>query len=66
MNRSLEMTGQFRRKFKSDAMIAITALATLLALVPLFLVLGYLVSKGRNREGIDLDRQRSNRLRHRS
>lgn len=46
MNRSLEMTGQFRRKFKSDAMIAITALATLLALVPLFLVLGYLVSKG--------------------
>ncbi|HUY20513.1 MAG TPA: phosphate ABC transporter permease PstA [Candidatus Binataceae bacterium] len=46
MNRSSEMTSQFRRKLKSDAMIAVTAVATLLAVVPLFLVLGYLVSKG--------------------
>jgi phosphate transport system permease protein len=46
MNRSSEVTSQFRRKLKSDAMIAVTALATLLALVPLFLVLGYLLSKG--------------------
>ncbi len=53
MNRSLEMAGQFRRKLKSDAMIAITALATLLALVPLFLVLGYLVSKGAGSLNLD-------------
>jgi phosphate transport system permease protein len=46
MTRNSEMAGQFRRKLKSDAMIALTALAALIALVPLFLVLGYLVSKG--------------------
>ena len=34
------------RKLKSDFMVALTVLATVLALVPLFLVLGYLISKG--------------------
>lgn len=34
------------RKFKSRFMFALTILATVLALVPLFLVLGYLLSKG--------------------
>jgi phosphate transport system permease protein len=34
------------RKFKSDAMMVITAAATVMTLVPLFLVLGYLVIKG--------------------
>jgi phosphate transport system permease protein len=34
------------RKFKSDFMVALTVLATVLGLVPLFLVLGYLLSKG--------------------
>ena len=34
------------RKFKSDAMMAITVGATILTLIPLFLVLGYLLTKG--------------------
>jgi phosphate transport system permease protein len=34
------------RKFKSDLMVAVTIGATVLALIPLFLVLGYLISKG--------------------
>lgn len=34
------------RKFKSNLMVGVTVLATIVALVPLFLVLGYLVSKG--------------------
>jgi len=34
------------RKVKSNLMVAMTVLATVTALVPLFLVLGYLVSKG--------------------
>jgi phosphate transport system permease protein len=36
----------FLRKFKSNLMLGLTLLATMIALVPLFLVLGYLVSKG--------------------
>jgi phosphate transport system permease protein len=34
------------RKLKSDFMVALTVLATVIALVPLFLVLGYLLGKG--------------------
>lgn len=34
------------RKFKSDLMMAITVVATVITLIPLFLVLGYLLSKG--------------------
>ena len=34
------------RKLKSNFMVGLTVLATVLALVPLFLVLGYLLSKG--------------------
>jgi phosphate transport system permease protein len=34
------------RKLKSDTMMAITVGATILALIPLFLVLGYLLTKG--------------------
>ncbi|HEY6300200.1 MAG TPA: hypothetical protein VIW95_11215, partial [Candidatus Binatus sp.] len=34
------------RKFKSDAMMAVTVGATIVTLIPLFLVLGYLLSKG--------------------
>jgi phosphate transport system permease protein len=34
------------RKFKSNFMVGLTVLATMIALVPLFLVLGYLLSKG--------------------
>src|SRR5271170_443244 len=34
------------RKFKSDAMMAVTVGATILTLIPLFLVLGYLLTKG--------------------
>lgn len=34
------------RKLKSNVMVAVTVLATIVALVPLFLVLGYLLSKG--------------------
>jgi phosphate transport system permease protein len=34
------------RKFKSNLMVGLTVLATAIALVPLFLVLGYLFSKG--------------------
>jgi phosphate transport system permease protein len=34
------------RKLKSNLMVGLTVLATIVALVPLFLVLGYLVSKG--------------------
>ena len=34
------------RKFKSDTMMAITVGATVLTLIPLFLVLGYLLTKG--------------------
>lgn len=37
---------RFIRKFKSNLMVGLTVLATTIALVPLFLVLGYLVSKG--------------------
>ncbi|MBV8773597.1 MAG: phosphate ABC transporter permease PstA [Deltaproteobacteria bacterium] len=37
---------RFIRKFKSNFMVGLTVLATVVALVPLFLVLGYLVSKG--------------------
>ncbi|MBF6561442.1 MAG: phosphate ABC transporter permease PstA [Candidatus Binataceae bacterium] len=37
---------QFIRKLKSDLMVGLTVLATAVALVPLFLVLGYLASKG--------------------
>jgi phosphate transport system permease protein len=36
----------FLRKFKSNCMVGLTVLATAIALVPLFLVLGYLFSKG--------------------
>ncbi len=36
----------FLRKLKSDLMVGLTLLATVIALVPLFLVLGYLLSKG--------------------
>ncbi|MGH7907488.1 MAG: phosphate ABC transporter permease PstA [Candidatus Binataceae bacterium] len=46
MNTTAELTGHIRRKIKSDLMIGLTALATLIALIPLFLVLGYLISKG--------------------
>jgi len=34
------------RKFKSDAMMAVTVGATIVTLIPLFLVLGYLLTKG--------------------
>jgi phosphate transport system permease protein len=34
------------RKLKSDLMVGMTVLATVIALVPLFLVLGYLLNKG--------------------
>jgi phosphate transport system permease protein len=34
------------RKFKSDSMMAITVGATIVTLIPLFLVLGYLLTKG--------------------
>jgi len=34
------------RKFKSDSMMAVTVGATVLTLIPLFLVLGYLLTKG--------------------
>src|SRR5579871_2152579 len=34
------------RKFKSDFMMAVTVGATILTLIPLFLVLGYLLMKG--------------------
>ncbi len=34
------------RKFKSDSMMAITVSASILTLIPLFLVLGYLLTKG--------------------
>jgi phosphate transport system permease protein len=34
------------RKLKSNCMVGLTVLATVIALVPLFLVVGYLVSKG--------------------
>jgi phosphate transport system permease protein len=34
------------RKFKSNLMVGLTVLATVVALVPLFLVLGYLLTKG--------------------
>jgi phosphate transport system permease protein len=37
---------RFLRKLKSNFMVGLTVLATVLALVPLFLVLGYLLSKG--------------------
>jgi phosphate transport system permease protein len=53
MSRPMDASGEFRRKLKSDAMIAVTALATLLALVPLFLVLGYLISKGASSLNLD-------------
>ncbi|MBF6569310.1 MAG: phosphate ABC transporter permease PstA [Candidatus Binataceae bacterium] len=46
MIRALFGASDFRRKLKSDIMISLTALATLIALVPLFLVLGYLLTKG--------------------
>jgi phosphate transport system permease protein len=36
----------YLRKLKSNVMVGLTVLATVLALVPLFLVLGYLLSKG--------------------
>ncbi len=34
------------RKFKSDAMMTVTVLATIITLIPLFFILGYLVYKG--------------------
>jgi phosphate transport system permease protein len=34
------------RKIKSDAMMAITVLATIITLIPLFIILGYLLYKG--------------------
>jgi phosphate transport system permease protein len=37
---------RFLRKLKSNFMVGLTVLATVVALVPLFLVLGYLLSKG--------------------
>ena len=37
---------RFLRKLKSNFMVGLTVLATVLALVPLFLVLGYLMRKG--------------------
>jgi phosphate transport system permease protein len=37
---------RYLRKLKSNVMVGLTVLATVLALVPLFLVLGYLLSKG--------------------
>ncbi len=50
---AVAVSREFRRKLKSDLMIAVTALATLLALVPLFLVLGYLISKGASSLNLD-------------
>jgi phosphate transport system permease protein len=35
-----------RRKFKSDAMMTVTVLATIITLIPLFAILGYLIYKG--------------------
>jgi phosphate transport system permease protein len=37
---------RFMRKLKSNFMVGLTVMATVLALIPLFLVLGYLLSKG--------------------
>jgi phosphate transport system permease protein len=37
---------RFMRKLKSNFMVGLTVVATVLALIPLFLVLGYLLSKG--------------------
>src|SRR5690348_11479259 len=37
---------RFMRKLKSDFMVGLTVLATVVALIPLLLVLGYLLSKG--------------------
>jgi phosphate transport system permease protein len=37
---------RFMRKLKSNVMVGLTVVATVLALIPLFLVLGYLLSKG--------------------
>jgi phosphate transport system permease protein len=34
------------RKFKSDAMMTVTVLATIITLIPLFFILGYLIYKG--------------------
>jgi len=48
-----DVSRQFRRKLKSDLMIGMTAFATMLALAPLFLVLGYLVSKGASSLNLD-------------
>jgi phosphate transport system permease protein len=48
-----DISRQFRRKLKSDLMIGMTTFATMLALVPLFLVLGYLVSKGASSLNLD-------------
>lgn len=41
-----DLAAHRRRKLKSDVMMGLTVAATLLALVPLFLVLGYLLAKG--------------------
>jgi phosphate transport system permease protein len=46
LTKSAHSRRQLFRKLKSDVMVGLTVLATALALVPLFLVLGYLVSKG--------------------
>src|SRR5690242_20396402 len=53
MSPASEIAREYRRKLKSDLMIGITALAALLALVPLFLVLGYLISKGASSLNLD-------------
>ena len=46
LTKSARSRRQYLRKLKSDAMVGLTVLATAIALVPLFLVLGYLASKG--------------------
>src|SRR5262249_48583808 len=43
---TLRENNNTRRKFKSDFMMTITVAATVITLIPLFLVLGYLIFKG--------------------
>jgi phosphate transport system permease protein len=53
MSREVDTGGELRRKLKSDLMIGVTALAALVTLLPLFLVLGYLISKGASSLNLD-------------
>jgi phosphate transport system permease protein len=46
INSPAALRRQYYRKLKSNFMVALTVAATAIALVPLFLVLGYLLSKG--------------------